>query len=68
MGQKPSGKQLKPWIRQLEAWGAGEIWLTTMLDGARTGYDLEAAHRGTASSCRSLLPAAQANLRTLQTP
>lgn len=41
-GQKPSGKQLKPWIRQLEAWGAGEILLTTMQDGARTGYDLEA--------------------------
>ncbi len=41
-GQKASGKQLKPWIRQLEAWGAGEILLTTMQDGARTGYDLEA--------------------------
>lgn len=41
-GQKPSGKLLEPWIRQLEAWGAGEILLTTMQDGARTGYDLEA--------------------------
>ena len=41
-GQKPSGKLLAPWIRQLADWGAGEILLTTMQDGAKTGYDLEA--------------------------
>ena len=27
-GQKPSGKLLAPWIRQLADWGAGEILLT----------------------------------------
>lgn len=41
-GQVPSGKLLAPWVRQLRDWGAGEILLTTMQDGAKTGYDLEA--------------------------
>lgn len=41
-GQTPSGKLLAPWVKQLAEWGAGEILLTTMQDGAKTGYDLEA--------------------------
>ena len=41
-GQKPSGRLLAPWVRQLADWGAGEILLTSMQDGAKTGYDLAA--------------------------
>ncbi len=49
-GQKPSGKLLEPWVRQLKEWGAGEILLTSMQDGAKTGYDLEATRIAAAAA------------------
>lgn len=40
-GRTPSGKDALPWVREVEALGAGEILLTSMdYDGTKTGYDI----------------------------
>lgn len=54
-GQTPSGKLLGPWVKQLHDWGAGEILLTTMQDGAKAGYDLEATRIAVAASPLSVI-------------
>jgi NAD(P)-dependent dehydrogenase (short-subunit alcohol dehydrogenase family) len=41
-GRQPTGIDALAWARQMEAYGAGEILLTSMdRDGTRLGYDLE---------------------------
>ena len=41
-GRQPTGIDALAWVRQMEAYGAGEILLTSMdRDGTRLGYDLE---------------------------
>jgi cyclase len=41
-GRQPTGIDALAWARQMEAYGAGEILLTSMdRDGTRQGYDLE---------------------------
>jgi len=41
-GRTPTGIDALSWARQMEAYGAGEILLTSMdRDGTRLGYDLE---------------------------
>lgn len=41
-GRRPTGIDVLPWARKMEASGAGEILLTSMdADGTRKGYDLE---------------------------
>ena len=41
-GQQSAGHDMLAWSRRMEQEGAGAILLTTMQDGARTGYDLAA--------------------------
>ncbi|MBX3236687.1 MAG: imidazole glycerol phosphate synthase subunit HisF [Nitrospiraceae bacterium] len=41
-GRKPTGLEVIEWARKMEAFGAGEILLTSMdQDGRQSGYDLE---------------------------
>ena len=41
-GRRPAGRNAIAWAREVEAFGAGEILLTSMdRDGTRDGYDLE---------------------------
>ncbi len=41
-GRRPTERRLLPWLKELEARGAGEILLTSMAhDGTRNGFDLE---------------------------
>ena len=41
-GRRPAGRDAIAWAREVEAFGAGEILLTSMdRDGTRDGYDLE---------------------------
>lgn len=40
--QRGTGVELADWARYLEGEGAGEILLTSMRDGTREGYDIEA--------------------------
>ncbi|HEX9948933.1 MAG TPA: imidazole glycerol phosphate synthase subunit HisF [Thermodesulfobacteriota bacterium] len=41
-GRQPTGIDALAWARQMEAYGAGEVLLTSMdRDGTRLGYDLE---------------------------
>ncbi|HWP56513.1 MAG TPA: imidazole glycerol phosphate synthase subunit HisF [Candidatus Acidoferrales bacterium] len=41
-GRKPTGLDAREWAQKMEAFGAGEILLTSMdRDGTREGYDLE---------------------------
>ena len=41
-GRKPTGLEAIAWARKMEAFGAGEILLTSMdCDGMKTGFDLE---------------------------
>ena len=41
-GRKPTGLEAIVWARKMEAFGAGEILLTSMdCDGMKTGFDLE---------------------------
>lgn len=41
-GQVSSGREMAPWLKELEELGAGAILLTSMQDGTREGYDLVA--------------------------
>lgn len=41
-GQSGTGIDMIPWLQKLEALGAGAILLTTMQDGAKSGYDIAA--------------------------
>ncbi|MGQ0812152.1 MAG: imidazole glycerol phosphate synthase subunit HisF [Nitrospiraceae bacterium] len=41
-GRRPTGLSVLEWVKQVEAYGAGEILLTSMdQDGTQVGYDLE---------------------------
>jgi cyclase len=44
-GRTPTGLDAVEWARRMEAYGAGEILLTSMdRDGTREGYDIELTH------------------------
>ena len=52
-GRKPTGLRVVEWAREAESRGAGEILLTTWIDGMRDGFDCEltaAVSRGSADS------------------
>ncbi len=52
-GHTPTDWTLEPWLREVQARGAGEILLTSMdRDGGNAGYDLEGLRR--ASACLRL--------------